>query len=168
MTGPSKHRNQPGAGRGDRLLREWVHDPYKSKSKLPEPTLCPQCGAVFHRGRWQWARAEAGAHETLCPACHRANDGVPAGILSLNGEFLQKHRDEILHLIRNLEEKEKAEHPLKRIMSQEQQDDGGVVINFTDPHLARAAGEGVHSAYEGELEFHYTEGDTLLRLRWER
>ncbi len=26
---------------GDRLLREHGHDTYKSKRKLPEPTVCP-------------------------------------------------------------------------------------------------------------------------------
>ena len=40
--------------RQDRLIHEWVHDPYQSKRKLPDPTVCPQCGAVFHQGRWTW------------------------------------------------------------------------------------------------------------------
>jgi hypothetical protein len=40
--------------RRDRLIREPEHDPYKSRRKLPEPTACPECGAVFREGRWQW------------------------------------------------------------------------------------------------------------------
>ena len=32
------------AARGDRLIREHVHDPYKTRLKLTEPTVCPQCG----------------------------------------------------------------------------------------------------------------------------
>lgn len=166
MTGPSKHQNTPG-GRQDRLLREWQHDPYKSKVKLPEPTVCPQCGAVFHKGRWQWGTAPADAHEDMCPACHRTNDKVPAGIVTLAGEFLPTHRDEIMHLVHNVEDKEKAEHPLKRIMNMEDTKDG-VVINFTDPHLARAVGDALHHAYQGDLDFQYTEGDTLLRVHWHR
>ena len=39
--------------RHDRLLQETQHDTYKSKGKLHEPTVCPDCGAVFHAGRWQ-------------------------------------------------------------------------------------------------------------------
>ncbi len=30
--------------RGDRLLRERVHDPYKTRLKLPEPTVCVRLG----------------------------------------------------------------------------------------------------------------------------
>jgi hypothetical protein len=33
--------------RGDRLIRERIHDPYKMRLKLPDPTLCPDCGAVL-------------------------------------------------------------------------------------------------------------------------
>ena len=40
--------------RHDRLIQEYRHDAYKSKHKLPEPTVCPVCGAVYHDGRWQW------------------------------------------------------------------------------------------------------------------
>jgi len=167
MTGSGKHRGGPGQGREDRLLQEWVHDTYKAKSKLPEPTVCPQCNAVFHHGRWQWGETPAGAHETLCPACHRIADGMPAGILTLSGDFLAGHHDEIVHLLRNVEEREKTEHPLKRIMDISEHD-GVMVVNFTDPHLARGAGEAVHHAYQGDLDYHYQAGETLLRLTWRR
>ena len=44
------------AARGDRLIRKHVHDPYKTRLKLPDPTLCPQCGAVYSKGRWGFVR----------------------------------------------------------------------------------------------------------------
>ena len=50
------------------LLKEYVHDTYKSRGKLPEPTLCPRCGAVYRRGKWTWAPRPARAHQTICPA----------------------------------------------------------------------------------------------------
>jgi NMD protein affecting ribosome stability and mRNA decay len=167
MSASGKNTDVARQGRGDRLLREMDHDPYHSKRKPPEPTTCPECGAVFHRGRWQWGEAPAGAHEETCPACRRIKDRVPAGFLNLKGEFLSGHRDEILHLIRNVEEKEKAEHPLQRIMDVETGDEG-VTITFTDPHLARSAGTAVHHAYQGELDFHYEDEDILLRVNWSR
>lgn len=168
MTEPRKHADFMHQGRQDRLLRERVHDTYKSKHKLPEPTECPQCGAIYHEGRWTWGAASATAHRELCPACHRINDHVPAGFLTLNGEFLQQHRDEILHVIRNVEAKEKAEHPLNRLMRIEDQDEGGVLVTFTNPHLARAAGEAVQSAYKGEFELDYEPDETIVRVRWSR
>ncbi|HHH40035.1 MAG TPA: ATPase [Sedimenticola sp.] len=167
MTGPQKHRNLPGQGREDRLIRELVHDPYKLKFKYPEPTLCPGCGAVFDDGRWQWSTVPEGTHEALCPACLRIRDKVPAAFLTVRGKFFQSHRDEIMHLIRNVEKKENQERPLERIMNMEEAD-GELAVTFTDPHLARAVGEALYHAYKGHLDYHYEKGEVLFRVRWER
>jgi hypothetical protein len=153
--------------RRDRLIREHVHDPYKTRLKLPEPTVCPRCGAVFHEGRWRWAPRPAEAHEQLCQACHRINDGYPAGEVTIAGAFARAHRDEILHLARHQEEQEKAEHPLHRIMGIEDTDDG-VVVRTTDIHLPRRIGEALRHAYHGELTFHYDEESYAIRVHWTR
>lgn len=167
MTGPKKPMDFMRQGRRDRLLRELDHDPYHSKRKIKEPSRCPECGAAFHEGRWSWDAAPADAHEALCPACHRIRDRVPAAYLTLRGEFFAGHRDEIMHMIRNYEARERAEHPLKRIMDTEEQDDG-LVITFTDAHLARGIGEAVHHAYKGEIDYEYTKEDIMLRATWTR
>ncbi|NIR30489.1 MAG: ATPase [Gammaproteobacteria bacterium] len=148
-------------------MRELVHDPYMSKRKLPEPTLCPECGAVFHNGRWAWADQPQGANQERCPACRRIRERVPAGFLTLSGGFFQHHRQEILNLVRNIEAREKANHPLKRIMGAEEHEDG-LVMTFTDPHLARGAGEAVEDAYEGELDYTYSPDEYMLRVTWRR
>jgi hypothetical protein len=103
----------------------------------------------------------------MCPACRRIEDKVPAAFLELSGDFLAEHRDEILNLIRNLEAREKAEHPLKRLMAITESEDG-LSVTFTDAHLARGAGEAIHHAYEGELDYEYTKEDTMLRVSWTR
>jgi NMD protein affecting ribosome stability and mRNA decay len=167
MTGPKKPVDYIRQGREQRLIRELVHDPYMSKRKYPEPTVCPKCGAVIQRGRWAWAERPHGAHEDMCPACRRIEDKVPAAFLELSGDFLAQHRDEIMNLIRNLEAREKAEHPLKRLMAITESEDG-LSITFTDAHLARGAGEAIHQAYEGELDYEYTKEDTMLRVSWTR
>lgn len=153
------------AVRHDRLLQEQVHDAYKSRGKLPEPSVCPQCGALFHDGHWQWGTAPAGAHQETCPACHRMHDQYPAGFLTLEGPFFQSHRDEIMRLVHNHEQRERAEHPLQRIMAVEERD-GEVLVTTTDIHLARGIGEAVRHAYQGELEFHYNPEENLLRVHW--
>jgi len=103
--------------RRDELRDELVHDTYKSGKKLAEPSRCPDCGAVYHRGRWTWGETPAGAAAATCPACHRIKDEFPAGRVTLKGEFFAAHRDEIVHLVRNRESKERAEHPLQRIIA---------------------------------------------------
>lgn len=151
--------------RHDGLFKERIHDAYKAKGKLPEPTVCPQCGAIFHEGRWQWGKAPAGAHQETCPACHRIHDHFPAGFLTMQGDFFMANRDEIMRLVHNHEARERKEHPLQRVMAVE--DKGGeTLVTTTDMHLARGLGEALHHAYQGELEYHYNPEQNLLRVHW--
>lgn len=142
-------------------------DPYQSRAKYSEPCVCSGCGAVLHKGRWQWGIASPDAHTHLCPACHRIHDRVPAGIVNIRGEFFAQHRQEILSLIHNLEAREKAEHPLQRIMSIHA-NDGGVEVQLTDFHLTHAIGEALAHAYQGELQAPYPDKDGVMHVNWSR
>jgi hypothetical protein len=153
--------------RQDRRLQELVHDPYKSKRKLPEPTVCPNCFAVYHDGHWQWRERPATASEELCPACTRTRDKYPAGQVTIAGPFSVEHREEILNLVWNQESKFKAEHPLDRIMGIEEKEDT-LVVTTTDIHLPRAIGETLQRAYEGELDYHFPEEEYYLGVSWNR
>lgn len=153
--------------RGDRLIRERVHDPYKTRLKLTEPTVCPQCGAVFHKGRWTWDARLPDAKEELCQACHRINDKYPAGVLTLGGGFLKGHRTEILNVVHNTETEEKAEHPLHRIMTTEQRDNE-IEVTTTDIHLPRRIGQALFDAYEGDFDFHFDKEGYFIRVNWSR
>ena len=156
-------------GRKDRLIKERVHDPYMTRNKPTEPTVCPECGVVFNSGRWQWLPQKPDdAKEELCPACRRIHDRVAAGYLTLSGVFFDEHRDEIMHLVDNKVEEQKAQHPMKRLMGVEVQENGDTVITFTDVHLPRGVGEAIERAYEGELDIHYTEEAGIVRVFWRR
>ena len=150
-----------------KLFPEHVHDAYKSSTKLPTPTVCPGCGAVFADGRWQWLPLPETACRQMCPACHRIHDHFPAGYVKLEGEFLAKHRDELIELVRNVEKREKSEHPLQRIMGVADEN-GGLLVTTTDIHLAHGIGEALHHAYKGVLDSHYSPEEKLLRVRWSR
>lgn len=157
----------PSKARRDRIIQEARHDTYKAKGKLRESTLCPQCGAIFHKGRWTWATKPPKVHEVLCPACERINDRYPAGWVTLKGAFLVQHREELLGLARNAEKLEKAEHPLSRIIEIEEVGNE-FVISTTDTHLPQRIGEALRNAYEGRMTLHYAKGDQHIRVTWER
>jgi NMD protein affecting ribosome stability and mRNA decay len=165
--GINKQANQAHSDTFNRPTFQQDIYPYKSKEKLPEPTVCKQCGAVYHNGHWQWMEAPADAHQEVCSACHRINDNYPAGYVTLKGRFFEAHCAEIKQLIQNLAEHERTEHPYKRIMSMERQN-GTLKITTTDTHLARGIGEALHKAYQGELKVDDGTGENLVRIHWIR
>ncbi len=154
--------------RNDKRLTEEVHDPYRERGKRVEPCSCPGCGAVVSKGRWSWRKTDMDgvAQGAPCPACRRIEDDYPAGLVHLGGAFLAEHREEILGLVRNIEARESADHPLKRLMGIEEDGDG-LLVKTTDVHLARAVGDALKRAYGGTLEGGYA-GSAPLRMRWSR
>lgn len=162
-----KSRRTHNSHRQMQVMTEAEHDPYKDKGKPAGHAVCPDCSAVFERGRWQWGARHADAREERCPACRRIKDKLPAGFVRLEGPFLDAHRDEILHLVRNHEERAKAEHALERIMAIEPHADH-TLITTTELHLARGIGEALQHAYQGKLDIHYNDAEALVRVRWQR
>lgn len=158
--GPSTHRPK-------QVPQEHNHDPYKSERKPGGHVACPECKAVFAKGRWQWGTPDASARDELCPACRRIRDRLPAGFVRIDGPFFREHRDEMLKLVRNHAEHVKSEHALERIMAIEDHDEH-TMVTTTDIHLARGIGEALHHAYQGSLDFEYLEAEPLLRVHWSR
>lgn len=154
-------------GRQDRLLKEKRHDTYKERGKWPEPTLCKECGALFINGRWCWGKSPAEANGTICPACRRISDNLPAGYIELKGTFFQEHYDEILNLTRNIEQQEKNERPLERIMAIIDEKDH-TLVTTTGIHIARRIGEALSRSYNGDLSFQYAEDEQNIRVYWQR
>ncbi len=159
------------AVRRDQLRQEHEHDSYKLEHKPAEPAYCPDCGAIYHAGRWQWGVHLPHSLELTCPACHRIHDHFPAGFLHISGEFLAAHLHEIFGLIHHHAERARDEHPLARVMAIKEDDangENGILITTTDIHLVRDLGEALHRAYHGQLDFHYNEAENRLRVVWRR
>lgn len=148
-------------------MDEKTPDPYQEAGKLSEPAVCSNCGAVYREGHWQWVGSPIDAYLTRCPACKRIHQKMPAGFVMIQGDFAHNHRDEMLSLIHHLETREKSEHPLKRIMWIDYQEDG-ITITTTDIHLARTIGEALHRAYKGDLDYQFNDAEYLLRVHWKR
>ena len=153
--------------RRDRQIEDYVHDPYHSRYKPREPAVCPICGVVFEHGRWHWKSRPADANEHSCPACQRIHDRMPAGYVTLSGPFFNEHREQIMQLVHNQEERAKAEHPMERIMAVTSEG-GDTIVQTTDVHLAKRLGDALHHAYQGELETKYAPDEYLVRVFWSR
>ena len=151
----------------DYQLSESAQQTTHASSQEHKSVVCSNCGAVYHQDRWTWdARAED-SFETLCPACLRVRDRVPAAILTIRGDCLTEHKNEIMRLIRNKIQKVGKQHPLKRIMDME--DDGTeAVFTFTDEQMTREIGDALHKAFDGVLDFQYSNDDSMLRVVWQR
>lgn len=152
--------------RKNRLIQERVHDPYGTRRKLPKQSLCPICKAVFKAGRWQWMESwPVDAPRQICQACQRVRDNYPAGLLTLKGDFVKTHKAEVLNLARNREKRERAQHPLHRIIKIEAQP-GKVVVTTTDIHLPKMIGEALRRAYKGKLDLNYGKESCFVRVNW--
>jgi len=167
MSGKSVDLNKNG--KGNKLIKEKIHDPYMARCKPTEPTVCSECGVVFSSGRWQWMEnAPDNPKMILCPACQRIHDRVPAGYLTLQGSFYNEHKEEIAKLIQNHADRQEQDHPLKRLMKIEDQKDNSTLVTVTEHHLATSLGKAIESAFQGDLDIQYTDEDTIVRVYWVR
>jgi hypothetical protein len=156
-----------GPARHDRLIQDDRHDPYRGRGKLADPTVCTECSACYHEGRWTWHAAPADAAQIVCPACRRVRDDYPGGYLALEGDFVREHEDEVVGLVNNIARRERQTHPLQRMIALERQEQG-FLLTTTDGRLAQAIGNALHRAYEGTLDASWSNGQALLRATWRR
>lgn len=155
-------RDQP-----TRMPRPKEHDTYARRSKPAKATVCDACGVVYHGGRWYWgAPPLTDVNAGLCPACERIRDRYPAGTIRLPAAFLEQ-REEVLGLIRNAEEAEKAEHPLERLMDVEDAPDGGLVVRTTGIHLARVITSRLERRFHRQSRIRYPEEQNLVYVDWD-
>ena len=158
--GPYRYRRM-------QMLEGVPDDAYRPGAKPRGPVHCPDCGAMFRKGRWSWSAAPEGAAKLRCPACRRVKEGSPAGYLSLSGGFFAAHRDEVLARVAHCEQQEAKDHPLERVIAIDAAKDG-VLVTTTSVHLARRVAHALESSFKGTLNLSYNRQDNLLRVRWSR
>jgi len=148
-----------------------LQNPYQAREreKYPDGTDCPECGAVFVKGKWTWTKPPAGGKvlSEVCPACLQIKADYAGGILTLSGSFLAAHRDDILNRVRNVESEEKKDHPMQRIMKIVDKGEE-IEIRATSEHLMARMGKALESDFNGELELTFSEDENLARAHWRR
>jgi len=148
-----------------------IQNPYQERERVkhPDGTACPECGAVFAKGKWTWSKPPVGGQVSpeLCPACLQIKADYAGGILTLSGSFLAAHREDILNRVRNVESSEKKDHPLQRIMKIVDKGEQ-IEIRATSEHLMARMGKALKSDFNGELELSYIEDENIARAHWRR
>ena len=162
----SKEAGYEQAHRDRAVQEDYEHDGYKARGKLPEPTICPGCNAVFHKGRWTWRRPKGSpSRDFVLPVIDPRQ--ISRGVPDAQRAVYQAHQEEILNLIRNEGEKAKAEHPLSRVMASEKRNHD-LVITTTDTHLPQRIGSALKHAHGGELDLKYAKDEYLVRADLEK
>lgn len=163
-------------GRAVRVRRNLAEstDPYLPRLNPGEVAACSECHALYQRRHW-FFDADAYFRETmqpttrmvLCPACQKIRDRYAEGRVTLqSGAFLTAHKDDILRLIRNEEERAKGINPLERIIEISEAD-GALVVTTTNEKLAQRIGRTLKSAYQGQTTYQWSESK-FLSVEWQR
>ena len=152
------------------------NDPYmppKGKG-LVGVAICKDCTAVYHNKKWfldpklyEQKKKLKDINWVTCPACKKTKENVPGGVLTLKGDFLQQHKQEIMNLIHNEDERSKKYNPLKRVMKINEKGNE-VEILTTEGRLAQRMGSILFKAYSGEVEYKKHENAKFLRVEWRR
>jgi len=142
-----------------------------------EPAKCSACGAVYSDRRWTAAGTpkKGGKHKhwhpqaiTVCPGCKKKQEGLPAGLVYVSGDFLPSHHEEIERLLDNEAGRAAVDNPLAQIMGRETDENGQVVISTTTEHLAQRLGHALEKAFDGEVRYDFSHENKLARVYWHR
>lgn len=142
-------------------------DAYLPKRGLKDGSLCRGCGVIYRDKRWQNSNPGEISAEVLCPACQRTGDNNPGGVVILSGSHLAAHKDEILHTINNEESRSREKNPIGRIMNINESG-GRITITTTESKLAQKLGREVYKSQRGELHYHWSHEQNLVRVEWSR
>src|SRR5215813_4728854 len=147
-------------------------DPYQPRLDPGEVAACTECQAVYQRRHWFFDH-DTFVRETmqptirmvLCPACQKIRDHYAEGQVTLQSSpFLTTHKEEILRLVHNEEERAKGINPLERIVELKEEGDD-IIVATTNEKLAQRIGRTLKSAYQGHTTYHWSD-PKFLSVVW--
>jgi NMD protein affecting ribosome stability and mRNA decay len=150
-----------------------VNEPYELAAGQ-EAAVCQECHALYQEKRWFFDEnlyeKLAGTNkvrQVVCPTCRKIQDHYVEGYLTLSGDFLVEHKDEIVTLL----QKEAAEVGNRsfddRIIQMTPEGDK-LVVETTTEKLAQHLGRAIYRAYKGDLSFQWSEPNKFVRVYWAR
>jgi NMD protein affecting ribosome stability and mRNA decay len=150
-------------------------DAYLPKGASKKITVCEGCHAVYKKKRWYAEPHHYSAAVTIrdtavavCPACLKIRDNFPGGIVTLKGDYVLPHKQELLNLIKNEEARARGVNPLERVMSVKETGYGGIVVSTTNEKLAQRIGRSIKKAFRGNVTYQWSHDNKLARVDWQR
>lgn len=163
--------------KGPRIIRKKAidteKDPYLLKLSPDDMAVCRKCGAVYHDKRWSLSKASAAKAarkdgvKVLCPGCHKIKERFAGGYVTMEGDFVAGHTDELLNLVRNKEKRAMHYNPLDRIIEIKRRR-GAIEVSTTTEKLAQRLGQMIKKAYNGSIEYKWSSDTKLARVVWRR
>jgi hypothetical protein len=140
--------------------------------RLPEPSVCDRCGAVYARRSWRVDRVLSSellerVSWTVCPACAQHRSGVAYGRLVMSGTFVAEHEEEIRRRIANVEKRARCTQPERRVLSVDHEGDALVVLTTSQKLAHRIASE-LKKTFGGRVRFAWATRDGALNATWTR
>ncbi len=146
-------------------------DSYLSKAVSGGSGVCVKCSAIYKNKRWALPKEGSAVDATLkkltCPACQKIKDGFAGGYVTLKGDFLKEHRDEIMNLVKNKEARAMNNNPLERIIDIKNVGDS-IEITTTTDKFAQMLGRIIHKAFSGTIEYKWSDDVKIARVLWQR
>lgn len=163
--------------KGPRIIRKKAidteKDPYLLKLSPNDMAVCRKCAAVYHDKRWSLSKTAAAKAATkkrvdvLCPACQKIKEKFAGGFVTIQGDFVGEHKEEILNLVRNKEQRAMHFNPLDRIIEIKQKRDV-IEVSTTTDKLAQRLGQMLKKSFCGEVEYKWSSDTKLARVVWTR
>ncbi len=150
-------------------------DSYLPRGASRSISVCEGCHAVYMNKRWyadgdvyKTAVKNSEAVMMVCPACLKIRDNFPGGIVTLRGDYVLAHKQDVINLIKNEEERARGFNPLERVMSIKENGHGSIVVSTTNEKLAQRLGRAIKKAFHGEVAYNWSHDNKLVRVDWVR
>jgi uncharacterized protein YpmS len=90
------------------------------------------------------------------------------GFVFISGNFINQHKDDILHTVKSEEKRAIDKNPLERIMEIEKKEENQYRIKTTTDTLAQRIGKILYNSYKGDIEYKFSEDQKVIRVFWSR
>ncbi len=151
-----------------------LNEPYELAAGQ-EAAACGECHALYQEKRWFFDEKLYGkltsagkVRQLVCPTCQKVKDRYAEGFLTLSGEFLVAHKNEIVTLLEKEAAKVSKRSVIDRIIRMVPEGDDKLVVETTTEKLTEHLGRAIYKAYKGDLSFQWSEPNPFVRVYWSR